>query len=103
MASSLFTLGELMVMPTHRSNAFAITAYRNLFASHEIVLLPYDLNAAQIYASLRSGPRLKPMDALHLATASAAGVDRFVTQDSKLLQLKVPGIVEIVDLSVPLP
>jgi predicted nucleic acid-binding protein len=103
LASSHFVLGELLVLPTRKNNAFALTSYRRLFASAELALLRYDIDAAQIYAGLRVSHRLKPLDALHLATAAASRVDAFVTQDTKLLGLSVPGIGRITDLSATLP
>ena len=103
MASSLFVLSELPVLPTRKNNAFALASYKRLFSSPQLTLLPYAEPSAQIYAQLRASQRLKPLDALHLATAAAARVDLFVTQDTKLLPQNVPGIGRIVDLTVALP
>jgi len=102
-ASSLFVLGELLVLPTQKQNAFALASYRRLFYSPELVLLPYNTAATQAYAEIRATQRLKPLDALHLATAAAARVDLFVTHDTKLLPRSVQGIGAIVDTSFVLP
>jgi predicted nucleic acid-binding protein len=53
LASSLFVLGELLVLPTQKQNTFALASYRRLFASPEIALLPYNAAATQVYADIR--------------------------------------------------
>ena len=103
LAGSLFVLNELLVLPTRRNDTFTIASYRQLFASQNLDLLPYTLASAQMYAQLRAFDRIKPMDALHLATAAAARVDLFITHDTKLLPLSVPGIGTIADTTFVLP
>jgi predicted nucleic acid-binding protein len=103
LAGSLFVLNELLVLPTRRNDIFTIASYRQLFASPNLELLPYTLASAQIYAQLRAFDRVKPLDALHLATAAAARVDLFITHDTKLLSLTVPGIGAIADTTFVLP
>jgi len=98
-AGSLFVLNELLVLPTKRGDEFIIASYRRLFGASSLAMLPYTLASAQTYAKLRAFDRLKPLDALHLATAAAARVDLFVTHDAKLLTVTVPGIGAIVDTS----
>ena len=73
-ASSLFVLSELLVLPTRKNNAFALASYKRLFSSPELALLPYAESAVQTYAQLRASQRVKPLDALHMATAAAAKV-----------------------------
>jgi predicted nucleic acid-binding protein len=99
LAGSLFVLNELLVLPTRRDDTFTIASYRRLFSSPNLELLPYTLASAQIYAQLRAFQRVKPLDALHLAVAAAAQVDLFITHDTKLLPLTVPGIGSIADTS----
>jgi predicted nucleic acid-binding protein len=103
LASSLFVLGELLVLPTQKQNAFALASYPRLFAATEMALLPYNAAAAQTYAEIRAAQRLKPLDALHLATAAAAQVDLFVTHDTKILPRTIQGIGAIVDTGFTLP
>jgi len=103
LAGSLFVLNELLVLPTRRNDTFTIASYRRLFASPNLVLLPYTLASAQSYAQLRAFDRIKPLDALHLATAAAARVDLFITHDTKLLPLTIPGIGAIADTTFVLP
>jgi predicted nucleic acid-binding protein len=101
-AGSLFVLNELLVLPTRRNDAFTIASYRRLFSAEMLEILPYTSAATKTYAELRAFHRAKPLDAIHLATAAAASVDLFITQDEKLLPLTVPGIGQIVDLNVQL-
>ena len=98
-AGSLFVLNELLVLPTRRDDTFTIASYRRLFAPPNLELLPYTLACSQTYAHLRAVDGVKPLDALHLATAAAARVDLFVTHDVKLLSRTVSGIGAIVDTS----
>ncbi len=102
-ASSLFVLNELLVLPTRREDTFTIASYRRLFAPPNLEILPYTLACAQTYAQLRAFSGIKPLDALHLATAAAAQVDLFVTHDTKLLSRTVPGIGAIIDTSFVIP
>ncbi len=62
-------------------------------------ILDFDLKAAKIYARLRSNRSLRPPDAIQLACAAAAGVDLFITNDSRLHSIQVEGIQFIVPLS----
>ena len=98
-AGSLFVLNELLVLPARRDDTFTIASYRRLFAPPNLELLPYTLACSQTYAHLRAFDGVKPLDALHLATAAAARVDLFVTHDVKLLSCTVSGIGAIVDTS----
>ena len=98
LAGSLYVLGELLVAPTYQQREFTLAAYRRLFASTQVELLPYTSRALETYVQLRALRRLKPMDALHLATAADAGVNIFVTEDTRLLSESVRGISRIVNL-----
>jgi predicted nucleic acid-binding protein len=102
-AGSLFVLNELLVLPTRRDDTFTIASYQRLFAPPNLKLLPYTLACAQTYAQLRAFDGVKPLDALHLATAATARVDLFVTHDVKLLSRTVPGIGGIVDTTFLFP
>jgi predicted nucleic acid-binding protein len=55
-------------------------------------VLPFNEAAADIYASIRENPAIRPPDAIQLSCAAAAGVELFITNDKKLHQLTVPGI-----------
>jgi predicted nucleic acid-binding protein len=55
-------------------------------------VLPFVEPAAEIFARMRIGGRVKPPDAIQLATAAHLGCDLFLTNDDRLLGIAVPGI-----------
>ena len=56
-------------------------------------LLPVDLATSEVAVELAARHRLKPVDAIHLATAVVAGADRFITNN--LRDFKPATITEI--------
>jgi len=96
--SSLFVQGELLVHPLRNDDQFTAARVNNLFASETIDLVAFDSEAMHRYAALRAATRVKPLDALHLACAARGGADIFVTNDTKLHSLQVPGLGRIVGL-----
>jgi predicted nucleic acid-binding protein len=98
LCSSLFVKGELLVHPTRQNDSFSIARINRLFSSEAVRLLPFDEPAVSMFALLRGMSGVKPLDALHLASASSAGVDLFVTNDEHLLALTVLGVGRIASL-----
>ncbi len=89
--TSTMTLGEILVKPTLRGDYATCRNYeQNL--SKGAIIVPFDVSAARIYATLRAGRKLKAPDALQLSCAAAVGVDLFVTNDDRLQREQVPGI-----------
>lgn len=95
--TSALTLGEILVKPTERHDLELCRKYEEAVLATSQVL-PFDTKAAKNYASLRCDRALRAPDALQLACASAAGVDLFVTNDSRLQSKRVEGIQFIVSL-----
>jgi predicted nucleic acid-binding protein len=62
------------------------------------LLIPFDMKAAKIYAELRIDRWLGAPDAIQLACAAAAGVDLFITNDTRLQTKQITGIHFIVSL-----
>lgn len=89
--TSALTLGELLVKPMEQKD-FALSGQYELAVTTTAIVLPFDNQAAKVYASLRSDRALRAPDAIQLACASAAGVDLFVTNDERLQKKQVPGI-----------
>jgi predicted nucleic acid-binding protein len=56
------------------------------------------MEAADRYSLIRAETRVSQADGIHLATAAAAGVDLFITNDEKLQALAIPGIRFFADL-----
>jgi predicted nucleic acid-binding protein len=92
LCSSLFVVGEVSIAPLKNRDEFTLAAFNRFFRSESVLLLPYPPEAVPIYASLRAHHRVRPLDALHLASAAHADVDLFLTNDASLIGLPIPGI-----------
>lgn len=97
LVTSTLTLGEVLVKPLERGDDQLARRYEEAITATS-VLLPFDRDAARIYAALRSDRSLRAPDSIQLACAAAAGVDLFVTRDSRLHSKHVDGIQFIVPL-----
>src|SRR5581483_1396934 len=95
--TSTLTLGESLVKPSERNDTALSKKYEDALSSTSL-LLPFDVTAAKIYASLRCNRSLRAPDAIQLACAASAGVDLFVTNDGRLQGTPVNGIQFIVPL-----
>jgi predicted nucleic acid-binding protein len=54
--------------------------------------LPFNSGAVVPFSRLRARTKVRIADAIHLACASSAGIDLFLTGDKDLVKLDVPGI-----------
>jgi len=100
--TSTLTIGEVLVKPLERGATDVCQRYEKAITSTAVVI-PFDLNATRIYASLRQDRSLRAPDAVQLACAASVGVDLFVTNDDHLQGRHVKGIQFIVALdAVPL-
>jgi predicted nucleic acid-binding protein len=95
--TSTLTLGEILVKPLEQRDAVLCGKYESAITSSALIV-PFDLNAARIYASLRSDRSLRAPDAIQLSCAAAARVDLFITNDARLQGRHVDGIQFIVSL-----
>ena len=95
--TSTLTLGELLVKPLEQGAADVARNYEAAIAS-TCVLLPFETQAAKIYARLRCDRSLRAPDAIQLACAATAGVDLFITNNNRLHSNFVAGIQFIVPL-----
>lgn len=98
LCSSIFVLGELLVGPMKSGDMAAADLIEQYFGSDAITMLPYVPQSARPFAQLRAQYGIKPLDALHLATAAHAGVDLFLTHDRRLHKLIAPGLPFIASL-----
>jgi uncharacterized protein len=98
LVTSTLTLGEILVKPLKEANTKLVAEYRRVIPSVAVVL-PFDQEAALVYAMLRSDKAIRAPDALQLACAASFGVDLFVTNDTRLHSKRIPGIQFIVPLS----
>ncbi len=95
--TSALTLGEILVKPAEEGNDELCRKYEEAITRASLVL-PFDLKAARLYASIRCDRSLRAPDAVQLACAAGAVVDLFVTNDRRLHKKRVDGIQFIVAL-----
>lgn len=92
LCTSVFTVGETLAGPHKRNQPEIVDRLLQYFHSSEIEILPFTITTAEVYSTIRAQYRVLPADAIHLATASQARVDLFITNDHHLQKLHVPGI-----------
>jgi predicted nucleic acid-binding protein len=95
--TSALTLGEILVKPAEEGNDELCRKYEEAITRVSLVL-PFDLKAARLYASIRCDRSVRAPDAVQLACAAGAVVDLFVTNDRRLQKKRVDGIQFIVSL-----
>jgi predicted nucleic acid-binding protein len=98
LCTSIFTVGEVLTGPRKRKDVAGVSGLKKFFGSKEVEILPFTIEAADMYSMIRTETRVRQADGIHLATAAATGVDVFVTNDEKLRKLVVPGIRFFADL-----
>jgi predicted nucleic acid-binding protein len=98
LCTSVFTVGEVLTGPRKRNDAAGVRGLKKFFGSKEVEILPFSIEAADSYSIIRAGERVSQADGIHLATAAAARVDLFITNDGDLRKLKIPGIRFFADL-----
>lgn len=97
---SHFLLAELLVMAVRRNDQFTIAWYRRmLLNSAATEIIPFGIDVAMQFAALRAFHRVKAADAIHLALAMSAGANAFITADTHLSKLTIPGLNQIADLT----
>jgi predicted nucleic acid-binding protein len=78
---STLLLPELLTKPIRIGDTVELAALTALLS--RIVLRPVDQPTAELAVALGARHRLRPADAVHLATAVAAGADRFITTNKR--------------------
>ena len=95
--TSTLSLGEILVKPIERGDTDLARKYEEALAATSL-LIGFDVKAANNYAAIRCDRSIRAPDAMQLACASAAGVDLFITNDSRLHDKHIAGIQFIVPL-----
>jgi len=98
LCTSIFTVGELLTGPEKTKAFLRVKETKEYFQSEEIVLIPFTIRTAEVYAKIRAANSVLPADAIHLASAAEAQADLFLTNDKKLQRLNIPGIKFIAGL-----
>ena len=89
--TSAVSLGEVLVGPIRSNRPELIRLYSDTITQTALVV-PFDVEAAKVFARLRSGSNISAPDAIQLACAATAKTDLFVTNDERLHRKHVPGI-----------
>jgi uncharacterized protein len=100
--TSALALCEVMAGMYRDRSAAAAEQLRDDILASGIRILPFDLAASSRFGMLRAKHRKSAADTIHLACASAAGVDLFLTGDKALLKLHVDGIKFIAGIDTDL-
>lgn len=96
--TSALTLGEVLVKPTEAGSEHLKQQYEAALVAGSI-LIPFNVEAARIYATIRQDRNIRPPDAIQLACAAHARVDLFITNDDRLSGRTTPGIQFVTSLS----
>lgn len=97
--TSALTIGEVLVKPLAMGHTSLAERYRALLSPPQVTIAPFDLGAAEAYATIRQDRSIEPADAIQLACAAAADIDLFITNDSRLSRKNIAGIKFITALS----
>jgi len=97
-----FTFGEVLVGAYRKGALQAADESLRVLRSLVAEVVPFTIETAERYASIRATPGITPADAIHLACAAQAGTDLFLTNDKSLLGKIVPGIQFIASLDTQL-
>lgn len=91
--TSALTLGELLAKPYREGDLDRCQRYENAVRSNAVIV-SFDVASAHSFAQLRAQRRqhIRPPDAIQLACAATAGVDLFLTNDTRLHNIRVNGI-----------
>lgn len=97
-----FTFGEVLAGAYRKGTPELADETRRLLRNIVAEVVPFTLDTADRYARIRATPGITPADAIHLASASQAGTDLFLTNDKSLVGKIVPGIQFIASLDTQL-
>lgn len=87
--TSVMTVLEVLTGAKRQEDDVLVRRYESLFTeSAGVVVLDVDMDIARRAAGLRALYGVRTADAIHLATALAAGASAFVTTDRRLARVK---------------
>jgi predicted nucleic acid-binding protein len=97
LVTSTISLGEVLVHPIRYNRPDIANAYEQEI-TRSARLIPFDIDAARIFAAIRCDKTIKAPDAIQLACAAQARCDLFITNDDRLSGKIVPGIQFVTSL-----
>ena len=97
LVTSTITLGEVLVHPTLNNRPDIASLYEEEI-TQGAQLIPFDADAARIFAAIRCDKTIKAPDAIQLACAAQARCDLFITNDDRLSGKIIPGIQFVTSL-----
>jgi predicted nucleic acid-binding protein len=89
--TSALTLGEILIKPLEAGNERLARRYESVLLQGAVII-PFDVEPARLYASIRKDRTIRPPDAMQLACAAHARVDLFITNNERLSAKSVPHI-----------
>jgi predicted nucleic acid-binding protein len=89
--TSALTLGEILIKPLEANDEILARRYEAALLQGAVVI-PFDVDAARLYAGIRNDRAIRPPDAIQLACAAQARVDLFITNDDRLSTKSIPRI-----------
>jgi predicted nucleic acid-binding protein len=81
--TSALTMGEILIKPLEAGDEALARRYESALLQGANVI-PFDVEPARLYASIRKDRSIRPPDAIQLACAAHARVDLFITNDDRL-------------------
>jgi uncharacterized protein len=90
--TSSFTFGEVLAGVYRKRQANLAAEMRLQLQEVVSEVVDFTVETADRYGQIRSGLKLPPADAIHMASAAQAGTDLFLTNDKRLSGKFVPGI-----------
>jgi predicted nucleic acid-binding protein len=100
-AGSVLLLPEMLAKPTRDGAAHELDELAALLG--RLDLRPVDTATAELATALAAAYRLHAVDAIHLATAVAAGAERFLTNNSRDFARSIAEIDIVYPLDLPDP
>ena len=89
--TSALTLGEILIKPLEVGDEVLARRYESALLQGAVII-PFDVEPARLYASIRKDRTIRPPDAIQLACAAHARVDLFITNDERLSMKSIPRI-----------
>jgi predicted nucleic acid-binding protein len=100
--TSHLALGEIMAGAYRDKDEKTAQVIRDGMTRANIRLVPFDQQSVELFARIRAEHKTAAADSIHLACAASYGVDVFITEDKKILKLRIPGIKFIVGIDTDL-